>query len=62
MTEEYRQNGLKEAQENFQTARDAWLGAKTSRQRRAAAFDLEFWGNKLAFFACTKPEAMLTGN
>jgi hypothetical protein len=51
MTETYRNEELAKARTEEKAARDRYQTAKTTKARRQAAEELEFWSNKTAFLA-----------
>lgn len=52
--EEYRQQGEADSRKAYEAARAAYDRAATKAAKRRAAADLEFWGNRLAFFSNVK--------
>jgi hypothetical protein len=58
MTQEYRDEQLANARKKLEAARVRVAAARTNKARREAYEDVEFWGNKVAFFGCLAPEAM----
>lgn len=54
MTRQYKAEQLWNAQAESRSARERYNTARTKTARRAAAEDLEFWSNKVAFLSSAK--------
>lgn len=52
----YRAEKLEEARRELSTAREALATAATTRARRDAAEDVEFWGNRAAYLEHVRTE------
>jgi Skp family chaperone for outer membrane proteins len=56
MTEQYRQTELAKARKELEAAQAKLSGLKTwNDDKRDAAEEVEFWGNKVAFLANVRP-------
>lgn len=58
MTEEHRRHQLAIAADHLVAARVRWDEADTKKARRAAAENIEFWGNKVAFLTAIASETV----